>query len=756
MGHLIGLHCRNKLIKQGTYRGAEGMKRREFLKVSGGASLLLGTTRLSLASTRSNLPAIPTLSDLASAAIQRSLLEQFNLPPVMNDWGFAQSVKSVSGISAIAIPPYACCGVPHIMWSPGFLSTCELLVNDRLLSICPPPGNSISYTWFPHCVEREQTHDGLRFKTRFFMPPEIRAVLQTISIENLGSQARAITLGFDMRAGVTKKTAAWFENSPGEGDNRISWHAEQGCLTFESIHSAAASAQGFTPKAHRLQANNVLEFDLRLNPGETRVFHYVNAIAERGSAALQLYSELQGRFDRLVEINEERWQKLIRSAFTPGNSDFSGHLPTLLTDDESLWNLYHNGFKNIVSARRQSPDSAYGSALITLGGHVLPTLSFPWDTALSGLSLALLDPETLRNLVEVWFQRDMHSHLATDHVSGEAVGPWYGVNDMAIVRCAQDYLCVTGRFDWLDKKIASQTVLEHLQYHALYWKNLRSTDRGLGDYGKIENLLEVVSTYLHEVAGMNAGNVSSMRFVADLLERRGDESGAKELRTEAAAMAERINKLLYVQGKGWWRCGQPDGTFNEVRHCYDFLAVLDNMADDLSAEQKAEMANFFWSQLCSKKWMRALASGDPDATWNIRPDHSCLGAYSAWPAMSAKGLYKIEDAARIAPWLRELAKAGNQGPIGQAHFTEEVALTEHGAARKSPDDAPYICDWSSIAGGAFTDLVIESIFGAELSLFKGIKATPRLAQFDKGSQLQNLHYQGAEFTVSAEGVRKQS
>ena len=76
---------------------------------------------------------------------------------------------------------------------------------------------------------------------------------------------------------------------------------------------------------------------------------------------------------------------------------------------------------NLLFARRNSPDSAYGNTYITLGGRVLPSLSFPWDTSLTSLSLALLDPDALRRLVELWFLRDMHAHLATDYVTGR---PW--------------------------------------------------------------------------------------------------------------------------------------------------------------------------------------------------------------------------------------------------------------------------------------------------------------------------------------------
>jgi hypothetical protein len=512
--------------------------------------------------------------------------------------------------------------------------------------------------------------------------------------------------------------------------------------------------QGIHPPAQAVSGGNVLRYELQLRPGEKQELHFVATIAAAAAEAEAMHDRLQADFASLDRQNESSFDNLLQSAFTPGNSAFSGHLPQLKTDSETLWNLYNNGLKNLLTVRRRSPDSVYGPALLTLSGHVLPTLTFPWDTALASLSLALLDPLPLRQIVEVWFQRDMHQHLATDYITGDAVGPWYGVNDMAIVRCAQNYLRVTGDFAWLDKKVGEQSVIDHLYDHATYWKKLIKSGNGLADYGEISNLLEVVSTYLHEVAGMNAGNVSSMRFVADLLEHRGQANRAAQLRSDATGLAGRINRLLYVEGKGWWRCGQPGGAFNEVRHCYDFLAVLDNMSQDLSENQKREMAHFFWSQLASKKWMRALATGDPDATWNVRPDHSCLGAYAAWPPMSAKGLFKIDNAARIAPWLSEVARAGNQGPIGQAHFTEDVVPPLQGAACKASEDAPYIEDWCCIAGGTFTELVIDSIFGVNFGLYDGLHATPRLREFDPGARLENVHYQGGEFSVDAGGAKR--
>lgn len=724
------------------------IERRTFLKLGATGAAMLASP--GLAAGKAAPPSLPTPNDLASVEMEFAFTDLFQMPVFANEWGYGQASKSVSGVTGITFPPFACCGVPDVTWSPGLLTSCELSVDGQLLAIAP--GNSVRYRWLPQRVDREQTYKGLRFRTRTFMPVKQRAVAERIELTNTSATLRSFVLSFDMRAAVTKKTTFWMAGCPGEGGNQQHWDAERSRLTFAARNSQAASAQGVQPRAGSLTGGHILRYEVRLKPGESRIFRYVNAIADTEAEANRLHDELQANFDAAEQQNEQFYAAMMQAMFTPGNTYFSGHLPTLHTDDETLWALYFNGIKNLFSARRYSPDSKYGPTYVTLGGHTLPTLSFPWDTSLTGLSLSLLDPLALRNLVETWLQQDMHKHLATDYVTGTGVGPWYAVNDTAILSCARDYLRISGDLPWLDKTIAGKSVLAHLTDHALYWETLRHTDRGLADYGNIENLLEVVSTYVHEVAGMNAGNVANMRFVADLLERRGETARATELRARSKDLAEKINRLLYVQGKGWWRAGQLDGTFNEVRHCYDFLAIVDSMGTELAPQQKQEMAAFFWAELASGKWMRALSAGDPDVTWNIRPDHSAIGAYASWPPMSAKALYKLGvSEQKIAGWLREVAMAGNQGPIGQAHFVEDVWRPMKGGAFKCPNDVPYMNEWCCVAGGAFADLVLDTIFGVQAGM-DGLKAQPRLAAFDTKAELRGVSHQGHQYRISARGA----
>ena len=699
------------------------------------------------------LPGIPKPTDLASDLMVHDLRDYFNPPAAHNEWGFLQASRSVSGITAISFPPFACCGSPQMANSPGDLITCEIYLNGRVLTSYPASAGKVAYTWYCHRIVRETEVEGLRFSTQTFMPSQQRAVVEVISVRNESGRRREFTLGFDLRAGVmATRNQLWTGRGHAEADNRLTPSEARGCIVFEARHSQAASAQGILPKSDRIREGRMLVQDVDLAPGQTRTFHYLNTIAADASSALDAYDHLQAKVDRLLLENEESFAGILRAAFTPGNSLFSGHLPQLVTRDPALWKLYYIGFENLLVHRRASPDSVYGTTYATVP-RFAPTLSYIWDLMLTSLSVALLDPVALRSLLESWFIQDMHAHVATDYLTGKATGPWYGVNDMGILRCADNYLRVTGDFAWLDKAVAGKAVTDHLVDHALYWKKLDKYGHGMGDYGNLDDLLEVISTWEHEVPAMNAGNVYGMRFVAALAERRGDSRLARQLRLEAADLAARINHLLYVDGKGWWKAGQPDGTFNEVRHCYDLLTILDTMAEDLSPKQKQEMSRFFWEELYTPLWMHALSPADVDATWNVRADHSWLGAYTAWPSMTAKGLYKIDSPARVAAWVKGLAKTANQGPYGQAHMVESIFPPENGGAFKCPRERPYDNDWACVSGGSFVDLVIDTIFGVDLPLHGEPQAHSRVLDFDSQARLLNLRHQGRLYEIDHLGAK---
>ena len=82
-------------------------------------------------------PSLPTPEDLASVEMEFGFTELFQMPAFANEWGYGQVSKSVSGVTGITFPPFACCGVPDVTWSPGLLTSCEVSVDGQLLAIAP-------------------------------------------------------------------------------------------------------------------------------------------------------------------------------------------------------------------------------------------------------------------------------------------------------------------------------------------------------------------------------------------------------------------------------------------------------------------------------------------------------------------------------------------------------------------------------------------------------------------------------------------
>ena len=120
-----------------------------------------------------------------------------------------------------------------------------------------------------------------------------------------------------------------------------------------------------------------------------------------------------------------------------------------------------------------------------------------------------------------------------------------------MTRLVRDYLRFTGDAGFLDEQQDDgRSVLDHLRFWARAWQGLRRSST-LADYGEIENLLECVSSYTHEVASFNAANVWNLRVTADVLESRGDAAGAAELRAEADELVAEVRKL-YLPGEGFF------------------------------------------------------------------------------------------------------------------------------------------------------------------------------------------------------------
>jgi hypothetical protein len=688
---------------------------------------------------------IPVVTDLKSSPMVHRFGDVFNPPGLTNFLGCVQSDIDIFGIRSLNFPPFACSDTV----------TANLYINHTFF---PSTGAPITFTWYPDRIEREAEYDGLKLKTITALAIQEAAVMTELSIQNTSTVKREVVIKLGLRGGVTKSISPWNQPLPPvETDNDIQPDHSRNALLFTARQSTACMIQGTSKKPDTLYRNGSI-FTSKLQPGEIWNLSYVNALGGTVGEVQQTFDGLIANVPGNIEDVRKYWNDELRAVFTPENDRYSGYLPTLVTDDKDILKLYHIGMLGVIYFKRDNPYSVYGRAYDTLMPRYWQTVTFLWDYSLSSLVHGLLDPVVMKKYLELWMGLDIHKHFGTEYLTGGGVGPWYSVNDFAMSGIARDYLRWTGDMDWLEKTIEtaereSIRVSEYLHKYATNWNRFK-TKTGLADYGGLNNLLECVNTYVHQVASLNAANVFNMRFAAGILEMKGDKEGAKKLAGEAAKLVDTIQQL-YIKGKGYWGSLFPDGRLVEIRHCYDLLTILNTLHEDLSETQKDEITGFFRREMQSPAWMYALSRDDDDAMFSVRPDHQWTGAYPAWPPQTALGLYRIGRADIAFDWLKGLAKSANQGPFGQAHFAESVIAPEDGGARKAPPDMPYITDWTCSSSGSWVSVIIEGLFGVQATVHKGITASPQFGIFDAKAELQNLNYQGTRYTVTRNGLTKQ-
>jgi mannosylglycerate hydrolase MGH1-like protein len=690
---------------------------------------------------------IPTVDDLAADPVTHHYDDMIAPPGLTNLLGTVLVGHDLTAVGAVTFPPVA----------QGRATTAVLFVDGRVFESYGVP---VTHAWRPDRVMRSAELPGLRIETTTVCVPGEPAVAIDVAVHNTGDAHRTVPLTLALNARVTATGEAWLEPEAPSASNTAA--AGPARLTFDGgtawsvqgvdVPGAAVRlsgvpptpAEGFEVGIGGAGRGGEITVALDLAAGASGRFGYVQAVATSANAAAGAFDRVVADVPAAVPEAEEFWDRQLTAVFTPGNSEFSGHLPVLETSSEALRRLYWWGALGVLWFRRDLPGNVLGRSYDTLMPNYWATTTFIWDFSLSSLTHALLDPEAMRRQLDHWIAGDIHTHFGTSSLTGGPVGRWYSVNDYAMTRLVSDYVRFTGDIGYLS------SVGDHLREWATAWQ-ARRKGSALADYGEIDNLLECVSSYTHEVASLNAANVWAMRVAADVADLAGDAAEAQELRAEAAALVPEVLDL-YEPGSGFFAARRPDGSRLPVRHCYDFTIVGTTIADDVPAGVRAEMVEFFRRELQTPSWMRALSPWDPDASYSVRPDHQWNGAYPAWPADAARSLVALGAPEVAAAWIEGLARSTNQGPPGQGHFVEEAQPALNGGARKAPPQLPYILDWACSSAGAWVALVIESFFGVDPQLDGTLTVNGCMQLIDPDARLRNLRIGGRLVDVTADGA----
>ncbi|WP_329110930.1 hypothetical protein OG792_17690 [Micromonospora sp. NBC_01699] len=472
--------------------------------------------------------------------------------------------------------------------------------------------------------------------------------------------------------------------------------------------SAARAAYAFSTAPTDLAVTGAgarATWSLALAPGETRTLGVVCAYGTDRDEVAEVARRTADTFDETLSESEAGMRRHWRSMFTPGNDDFSGHLPTFRADDPRLGRAYYMGALLVLYLRNLNA-SPTEPIFLTGGPRLGPTTTFYWDHSEWSRMYALLEPVGLRAWLHRALSGPYDDSFGFDTRRGGPLGNEYASTHLSLFRLVEHYVCITGDLAFLDEQAGCATVAGHLERLAYGWRDRRRPATGgeLADFGDDAwRVLECVPNYLNVVASLNAGYVAMMRSLAGLFRLRGRLDEAARARAEADTLASAVLRL-YVDG-GRWSIRHPDRT-DTIGHVLDFGLVAAALHDDLSPTQRREMVDFVTGHLLTGTWMRALAQDDPVAGSSDRPDHGAGGAFGAWPGVTAHGLARLGRPDLAVGLLRLTPESASGALWGQAMEILDddpadirVRVAERGVSNRD-----------SIAGAATAEAILAALF----------------------------------------------
>jgi len=644
------------------------------------------------AATPSSVPGLPTLDEMGTSWLDCGLLAQ--MPSMHNFHEMAACAPDLVGVNFL--PGGQLYGDESGPLLPIYhsLPLCGMTIDGQSY-------DSTSCRWFAYEAVRRAQIGELDVVTTNRLVMEDTVLLWRVKFTNKGAVARTFNVSLTADIG-------WM---PVNGEiivpNEI--RATSDKWKMDAVYSFFDLPQGKVD-------GQFAGWQVNLAPGASREVRFLMHVEKPGMLGRTHFTSewFETQWVRTKVGWEERW----KSAFTPANSFFSGHAPLLVTDDAAIREIYYRSVLTLLVLLRTN---LWSNRTFITSGERAKGVVFYWDTSLFSTIFALLEPKQMKEQIKLFLEQDPHESAVIVFKTERPAPPkhlevpagWdlrgYAANDLSIFRLTWSYLAVTQDKEFLQEKIADQTVLQRLHVLATNWKKLRlNPEDQLADYGGALNLLECVPTYINKVPSFNSANVWMMRELAGILEENGDGAAARQLRVEADAMSKAV-MTLYEPGKGVWSSLHRDGTRVEMRHCYDFATVGRFLASDLPPNVGREMVDFVQRELLMEKWMRAQSQLDVAAAKSDRPDHGPMGAYDAWPAVTVDALCRLGYWNVAVPFLQRTQAAVYEGVYAQAR--------EFYGAKRRDRDAPVRiaqrqgCMRECTGGGAFAETVVCTLFG---------------------------------------------
>lgn len=424
------------------------------------------------------------------------------------------------------------------------------------------------WKWLPNAIWRRGSAGQFSVDTVTAVVPNIRAVVQKVTVKNLTDATLVMPLIVAYR-GVTRKEDTWKFGVPkAEKDSRENYTADEdpqilSCMANGCACRLTTSLTGMTKFLRAYQ----WEAELTVPAGGETAFWFSAHIGDE-RVTLQEASAALGNHEKMLEQSFVYLQGEVKRIYE--------NLPRLYSDDPELDGLYYRSLVTYILSRWENPDFCavpyYSTGSVT-GGCMC---SYLWDYC-GGLMLhPIYDPEGNKEQLRAYLRNDLTKSYALNPVTSGAVGPWYPINQEKIILMVYHHIRATGDVAFLFELVGDRTVLEWMRYHAYVCDDPEQAVV-LYDYGEAGNShLELHHNgngpYNGIMPDLNARRYLNYIRVYELTVLAGQPD--EKLPKRAEALAQKL-KALWNDDRKWYDFIDAEGN-RDTRYTVQMFKFLNS------------------------------------------------------------------------------------------------------------------------------------------------------------------------------------
>ena len=240
--------------------------------------------------------------------------------------------------------------------------------------------DSTSCRWYPYQAVRRRSIDDLDVETKVRMVFEGPGILYRVHVTSKSPKSQSVDLAIEV---------------PGDKDDP---------LDGLSVATASADPKMSIVHAFRQQPDRVEAVDgavtatwrptLRAGESITVELVMAHSLEEAPTPAPAVAKQARDwakNFDNVWRATKTDWGQRWSDAFTPGNQHFSGSLPTLVTADEKISDIYYRSILTLLVLHRTNLNM--NDRVFITSGEREKGFVFYWDTSMWSKISRCLNPQ---------------------------------------------------------------------------------------------------------------------------------------------------------------------------------------------------------------------------------------------------------------------------------------------------------------------------------------------------------------------------